>query len=83
MLANAEAQADALAARMGRDILALIDAGTIPRAVRSFAELHAHVDANALGGTEDMMRWMEHAEFVEVFNAAVGIVNEWLAMPRA
>jgi translation initiation factor IF-2 len=82
MHANAQSQADALAARMGRDIIALMDAGTVP-AVRSFAELPAHVDANTLGSTEAMMESMERAEFLEVFNAAVGIVDEWLAMPRA
>jgi hypothetical protein len=37
-------------ARMKREILAEMDAGTIPRNVSSFSELHDYIDANELGG---------------------------------
>ena len=81
MTANTE-QSDALASRMKADIIALIDEGTTPPAVATFADLHEHIDANTLGGTEAMMERMEQGEFIGTFNAAVADVDAWLGRGR-
>lgn len=64
-------------ARMKREILVDIEDGLVPTTVRSFSELHDHVDANEYGGLcSDAPASMTDAE------TAQNAVNEWLSAGR-
>lgn len=68
---------EATVARMKSEILYDMAVGRVPRTVKSFSELHDHVDANEYGGfCEDGYEMSEGCEFE---NAAQDTVHVWLA----
>src|SRR5262245_10858605 len=55
-------------------------AGIVPATVRSFSELHDHVDANAYGwGFEDGLPDVSSDAFTAFANGIQDAVHEWLA----
>jgi hypothetical protein len=65
--------ASEIAVVMLLEIFADVRSGRVPRTVRSFAELHDHVDANDYG----MNNPSTEAEFAKM-NTAQGLVDQWL-----
>ena len=85
-----------LAERMKAEILADVAKGIVPASVRSFADLHGFVDANAYGGLcedETFDRLVEShrgqgeeglpQSMIDLINQAQGIVNQWLVQGGA
>lgn len=74
-----------LALGIKRLVQADIDAGRIPPTVRSFSELHDHVDANDYISTARVelgLSAYNNEEIPTLDNPAVDIVNDWLAKGR-
>jgi hypothetical protein len=64
--------------RSKREILADIEQGTVPQDVKSFTELHDHVDANEYGGLCN-----ENADLdLDSLNAIQSAVDAWLRARR-
>lgn len=79
-----------LAERIKAEILKDIQLGHVPNTVRSFADLHDHVDANCYGDTEALFDHFvsesatdqEHQKkldaLMDVMNPAMDIVDKWI-----
>jgi enolase len=86
-----ESQAEMAAELMKAEITALIEDGTIPADVQTFAQLHDYVDANMLADdlfpgptdeeTEEEADARREAN-ADVFNPASDAVNAWLKAGR-
>jgi hypothetical protein len=83
---------EAMAEKMKVEILADIQAGIVPRTVKSFSELHDYVDANCYGESEELLDELDAAgpdsddghtqalnTLCDVMNPAMEIINQWLA----
>lgn len=71
--------------RMKREILADIEAGTVPATVRSYSELHDHVDANGYGGAfehDELIDTPAWEEFIDQINRCQTVVDTWLRTGR-
>jgi hypothetical protein len=81
-----------MAERIKKDILADMSAGVVPRSVKTFSQLHDHVDANCYGGSEALLDELDAAApdtdeghtaalnaLVDLMNPAMEIINAWLA----
>ncbi len=73
--------------RVKREVLADIASGRVPATVRSFSELHDHVDANEYGGAcetdENGIGWWDmgrgqHEEVMRFWNGVQNAVDAWL-----
>ncbi len=76
-----EADIRAAVARAKREIEADQKAGVVPRTVRSFAELHDHVDANAYGGFTDPdgpFHDLSSEALVRAANTVQAEIDAWL-----
>jgi hypothetical protein len=62
--------------RAKREVLRDIRDGHVPVGVRSFSELHDHIDANYYGGAFDVFDGSD--ESVAFWNAVQGAVDAWL-----
>lgn len=67
------------AALMQSEILGLIRDGVIPAAVKTFADLHDYVDANVLGGADDLYQTLGSSLSGDIVAAAQSQVAKWIA----
>ena len=87
---------DARIALAKSEILALIEARTVPPGVASFERLHDFIDANELGALCDVSTWpamgldedgnadpTDHAAWMAECNAVQGAIDAWLVGGRA
>ena len=80
-----EPEESSLVESIKKEVRELIADGTIPATVSSFSELHDYVDANMLGGTEDLLQFDENGDShcdIDELNAAQTEVSEWLKNGR-
>lgn len=59
-----------------------INEGKVPEDVRTFAQLHDHVDANEYGGACELVERIGLDAAISIFNVAQAAVDEWLASGR-
>lgn len=58
------------------EIIADVQIGVVPRSVRTFSELHNHVDANEYGGATDDAH--PHCADIDHWGRVQARVNAWL-----
>jgi hypothetical protein len=51
----------------------------VPSTVRSFSELHDHVDANMYGGSALLLALLDMPRATEILNESQRVIDAWLA----